>query len=201
MDNPTDSATSPTLLGRLRLDPNNQTAWNTFVQRYGPRIYGWCRGWNLQDADAQDVTQNVLLKLAAKLCTFQYDPAGSFRGWLKTLTHHAWHDFQEGRRRAGLGSGDSQVAQLLDSVEARDDLARRLEEEFDQELLEQAMARVRLRVQARTWEAFRLTALEGLSGAEAAARLDMKVAHVFVAKSEVREKVQEELRKLEGAPT
>src|SRR5262249_12314051 len=179
MDDPTDSATSPTLLGRLRLDPNNQAAWNTFVQRYGPRIYAWCRGWNLQDADAQDVTQNVLLKLAAKLSTFQYDPAGSFRGWLKTLTHHAWHDFQEGRRRAGLGSGDSQVAQLLDSVEARDDLARRLEEEFDQELLEQAMARVRLRVQPRTWEAFRLTALEGLSGAEAAARLDMKIAHVF----------------------
>src|SRR5262249_27845754 len=89
MDQPSDSETSPTLLGRLRLDPSDQASWKTFVQRYGPKIYGWCRGWNLQDADAQDVTQNVLLKLAAKLSTFHYDPAGSFRGWLKTLTHHA----------------------------------------------------------------------------------------------------------------
>jgi RNA polymerase sigma-70 factor (ECF subfamily) len=198
MENPSDSATSPTLLGQLGREPNNQAAWSAFVARYGPKIYGWCRGWKLQDADAQDVAQNVLLKLAAKMSSFRYDATGSFRGWLKTVTHHAWQDFLESRRRAGLGSGDSQVAELLQGIEARDDLVKRLEEEFDQELLERAMARVQLRMAPRTWEAFRLTALEGLSGAEAGTRLQMKVATVFVAKSEVRQMLQEEIRKLEG---
>jgi RNA polymerase sigma-70 factor (ECF subfamily) len=63
------------------------------VDRYGPQIHAWCRRWGLQETDARDVTQTVLLQLASKLRTFTYDPAQRFRGWLKTLTHHAWSDF------------------------------------------------------------------------------------------------------------
>jgi RNA polymerase sigma-70 factor (ECF subfamily) len=55
--------TSLTLLGRLRRDPKDQAAWSEFVARYRPRILQWCRGWGLQESDAQDVTQDVLLKL------------------------------------------------------------------------------------------------------------------------------------------
>src|SRR5262249_57495976 len=80
--------TSKTLLNRLR-SPLDQAAWNEFVERYGRRIYGWCRQWGLQEADAQDVTQDVLLRLARKMRSFAYDPSRSFRGWLRTLTHHA----------------------------------------------------------------------------------------------------------------
>ena len=189
------SLTSVSLLDRLRQEPGNQAAWCAFVDRYGPRVYGWCRGWGLQDADAEDVTQNVLLKLATTMASFRYDPAGSFRGWLRTVAYHAWADFCDGRRRDGAQNGRG--AQL-EQVEARADLLKRLEEEFDHELLERAAERVRARVAPRTWEAYRLTALERLSGAEAAHRLDMKVARVFVAKSEVRKMIQDELRKLEG---
>jgi RNA polymerase sigma factor (sigma-70 family) len=193
-----DSKTRVTLLGRLRRDPTNQATWAEFVEHYGTRIYTWCRRWNLQEADAQDVTQNVLLKLADKMRSFDYDPSRSFRAWLKTLTHHAWSDFLESRQRVGRGSGDSQVLDMLHSVEARADLVQQLEAEFDRELLEEAMARVRLRVAPQTWEAFRLTALEGLSGAEAAQRIPMQVAQVFVAKRRVQKMLTAEVAKLEG---
>ena len=196
-----DSGTRVSLLGRLRRDPGDAAAWREFVEHYGGKIYGWCRKWNLQDADAQDVTQNVLLRLSQKMSKFQYDPDRSFRAWLKTLTHHAWHDFLEGRRRPGLGSGDSHVAHLLHSVEARDDLVRHLEEEYDRELLREATARVRLRVAPQTWQAFALTALEGLSGAEAAGRIPMQVAQVFVAKRRVQKMLREEVARLEGPDT
>ncbi|MCI0456954.1 MAG: sigma-70 family RNA polymerase sigma factor [Gemmataceae bacterium] len=159
---------------------------------------GWCRKWNLQEADAQDVTQEVLLKLAAKLRDFRYDPSRSFRAWLKTLTHHTWKDFVENRQRCGQGTGDSQVQKWLATTEARDDLVQHLEAEFDRELLEEAIARVQLRVEARTWEAFRLLAQEGRSGAEVAQRLGMKVATVYVARSKVQRMLQEEVQKLEG---
>jgi RNA polymerase sigma factor (sigma-70 family) len=195
---PHDSGTRVSLLGRLRRDPNDQQAWDEFVEHYGGRIYDWCLRWQLQEADAQDVTQMVLLKLAQKMRDFRYDPSRSFRAWLKTLTHHAWSDFLESRRRPGLGSGDSQVGRLLDNLAARDDLLQRLDEEFDRELLEEAMARVRLRVAPQTWEAFRLTALEGLSGADAAARIPMAVAQVFVAKRRVQKMIQAELTRLEA---
>src|SRR5207253_8974782 len=126
--------------------PTDQEAWRKFVHRYGPKILRWCRQWKLQEADAEDVTQNVLTKMAAKLQSFVYDPARSFRGWLKTLTTHALSDFVADRRRPGQGSGDSKVADLLDTLEARTDLVAQLEEEFDREVLEEALTRVRLRV-------------------------------------------------------
>jgi len=192
-----NSETRITLLGRLRHDPSNQTAWGEFVEHYGAKIYGWCRKWNLQEADAQDVTQNVLLKLAKKMHEFSYDPTRSFRAWLKTLTHHAWSDYLESQQRPGLGSGDSRVGGVLQSIEARDDLLKHLEAEFDREVFEEAVGRVRLRVAPQTWSAFALTAMEGLSGAEAAERIPMQVAQVFVAKRRVQKMLQEEIAKLD----
>jgi RNA polymerase sigma-70 factor (ECF subfamily) len=193
-----DPPTSSTLLARLRHAPADPAAWGEFVGRYGRKVYGWCRRGGLQPADAEDVTQDVLLKLAAKLRDFSYDRAGSFRAWLKTLAHHAWQDFAEGRRRAGAGRGGTETLQTLQGVEAREDLLARLEEEFDRELLELAMTRVKLRVQPHTWEAFRLQALDGLPGAEAAQRLGIKVATAFVARSKVQKMIQEEVRRLDG---
>lgn len=191
------ASTHLSLLRRLRDHPGDQSAWKEFVDRYSPKIYGWCCRWNLQEADALDVTQMVLVRLAAKMRTFVYDPSGSFRAWLRTLARHAWSDFLDDRHRGVRGSGDSQAIQALESVEARDDLAKRLEEVFDLELLELATDRVQQRVQPQTWQAFQLTALEGLSGAEAANRLGMNVATVFKAKSKVQKMLQEEIAELE----
>jgi RNA polymerase sigma-70 factor (ECF subfamily) len=56
---------------------------------------------------------------------------------------------------------------------------------------------VKLRVDPPTWNAFHLTAVEGLSGAEAAERTGLKVATVFVAKSRVQKLLQDEVRALE----
>src|SRR5437762_2576102 len=91
--------TRASLLGRVRQDRADQAAWSEFVSRYGRQVYEWCRKWKLQEADAQDVTQTVLAKLAEKMRTFTYDPARSFRAYLKTLTHYAWCDFLESRKR------------------------------------------------------------------------------------------------------
>jgi RNA polymerase sigma-70 factor (ECF subfamily) len=193
------AATRTSLLSRLRTAPQDQSAWDDFVGRYGPRIVAWCRRWGLQEADAQDVSQEVLVLLAVKLRTFVYDPSSSFRAWLKVLTRHAWSDFLAERRRPGAGSGDSGMVDRLHSVEARDDLARRLEEAFDLELFENAKACVRGRVAPRTWQAFELTAIEGLSGAEAAQRLGMQVAAVFMAKSNVKKMIEEQIDLLDRA--
>jgi RNA polymerase sigma-70 factor (ECF subfamily) len=191
------ASTRASLLARLREAPGDPSAWGEFAARYGPKIEGWCRHWGLQEADAQDVTQTVLVQLAAKLRAFVYDPALSFRGWLKTLTRHAWSDFVTDRRRAGATSGGSEVFEALQSAPARDDLEQRLSEAFDLELLELATERVRQEVEPRTWEAFELTAVQGLSGSEAAARLGTSVVNVFKAKSNVQKRLQQTIAQLE----
>jgi len=190
--------TSPTLLGRLRRSPTDQEAWEEFVQRYGPKILSWCRRWRLQDADADDVVQMVLARFAARVRDFEYDPARSFRAWLLTLTHHAWSDLASSRKNI-VGSGDSRVGELLASVAARDELAKELADAYDLELINAAMLRVRLRVQPQTWDAYQLTTMDGLAGAEVAAKLNMKVTAVFKAKSNVQKLLQEEIRYLEGS--
>jgi RNA polymerase sigma-70 factor (ECF subfamily) len=176
----------------------DQPAWAEFVRRYGKLIYGWCRHWRLQEADAEEVTQAVLVKLAEKMRAFHYDPSKSFRAYLKTLARYAWCDFLEARKRPDAATGGPEVLKALEEAEAGEDLVLRLNQQFDQELLAEARDRVRKRVEPASWEAFRLTAVEGLSGADAAGRLGVKVMAVFKARSRVQQMLQDEVARLEG---
>jgi RNA polymerase sigma-70 factor (ECF subfamily) len=183
------------LLRLTRPGPLDERAWQEFVDHYAPVVFRWCRGRGLQGPDCEDVTQQVMLKLATHLPSFAYDPSKSFRAWLRTLTHHAWVDFlsAQGHR----GSGDTGVLKLLSSVESRDELVKRIEEEFDLELVETAVARVRERVEPATWDAFRMTAVDGRPAAEAARELGKRVATVYVARQNVQKMLRAELAELE----
>jgi RNA polymerase sigma-70 factor (ECF subfamily) len=195
-----DSNPTGTTLFVLLREPESPQAWAAFVDRYAPQIYGWCRKWNLQHADAEDATQLVLAKLAQKIRSFHYERSkGTFRGWLKKLTRHAFSDLLESLGRAGRGSGDTGVREQLDSITAREDLVKELESAFDIELLEAARARVQLRVAPATWEVFHQLAMEGVPGADVAARFGMTVAAAYVARNRVQKMLREEIRKLEQA--
>jgi RNA polymerase sigma-70 factor (ECF subfamily) len=194
----TNSRTGSVLLLLLN-DPANPQFWEAFVDRYGPKIYGWCRARGLQEADAQDVTQEVLTQLVQKLRSFTYDPhKGSFRGWLRTLTQHAWCDYLESRRRVcGNGAG-TQAQELVESLETREDLVTALADVFDLEVLEEAQARVRLKVTPRDWKIFEGLAVEGRPGPAVAGELKMSATAVLMAKSRVLKKLRQEIRRLDG---
>src|SRR5262245_7323750 len=152
MEHSAEPETRASLLQRLGRTPADPEAWREFAIQYGAVILEWCRKWKLQEADAQDVAQNVMLKLADKMQRFAYDPDKRFRGWLRTLAHHAWVDLVAARKRPGQGSGDSEVDQMLNSVMAREEFSEQLESQYDRELLEIASQVVRLRVTPQTWE-------------------------------------------------
>ena len=193
MNVPDELPTSATLLRRLR-DPGDRDAWASFAESYGKRIYAWCRRWQLQEADAEDVTQGLLVKIPTKMRSFSYDPkVGSFRAWLKTVVRHALTDFVRSQERAGKTSYAP-----LESVEAEQDLMKELDERFEREVLEEAMSRVEPRVSKATWQSFRLTAIELLPGKEVAARLKIPVAHVYVYKQRVQDMLRAEIHKLDG---
>jgi RNA polymerase sigma-70 factor (ECF subfamily) len=180
---------------RLRQFPWNAEAWDRFVELYRPKIYGWCRAWGLQEADAEDVAQDVIAKLTQKMASFEYDRTRCFRAWLKTITQHTLSDLMASRSRALQEAS----IPILRSIEARTDLEKRIEELFDRELLDLAIARVRERVASLTWEAFRLTTFEEYSGAEASQLLGIPITSVFVAKHRVQKILKEELVKLDEA--
>ncbi len=190
--------TSAALLMRLRSEAGDGEAWAEFVRAYEPRIIEWGRRWGLQDADAHDVTQLVLIQFWRQVQRFQYDPSRPFRGWLRTLVHSAWCDFVEGRRGWQQGMGGSGVLSHLESIAARDDLAAEMDQEYKRDLLRLAMRRVQERVEPKTWQAFWLLNFEGLSGEEAVARVGMRLGSTYAASSKVRRLIREEVGRLES---
>ena len=190
--------TSTTLLDRVGASPRDQAAWARFVGLYGPKIRGWCRRWGLQAADAEDATQDVLLRLAQKLGTFRYDPKRSFRGWLHTVTHNVLAGFIADRKppnvpaaatkRYSSSSKASRRATTWSSTSRTRSTPRSWR---------WPAPRPRAQVEDQTWEAFRLTAYEGISGDDVAARLGMNRATVFKAKSRVLAFLREEIKLLD----
>ena len=196
-----DSETSASLIPRVGRTPTDESAWAEFVDRYGPKVLAWGRSWGLQQADAEDVTQAVLVKLSRQMGRFSYDASSSFRGWLRTLTRNAWHDWAARRNAVAAAEGGVQAEGSLASVEARDDLVTRLEEMFDLEVLAEAIHRVRGRVAEKTWDAYRLMAMDEQPVLEVASRLGMTVAGAYKAKNNVLKRIREAVRALNEGPT
>ncbi len=191
------SVTSASLLSRIRRPVRDEEAWREFVERYGSRIYAWCLNRKLQPSDAEDVVQNVLVKMARNLRDFEYDSKLSFRGWLRRITENSIKDFFRERGRKEQAEGGSRIFQRLDAVEAREDLVERLGEAFDLELMSEAMSRVSSRITANRWLAWHMTANEGRQSSEVAAELNMKVASVYTARNQVQKMIHDEIQLLE----
>lgn len=194
------SGTSVTLLGRIQ-DIQDTTAWEEFVTRYAPQIFRWCRRFSLQESDAADVTQEVLVKLVSVMQSFRYEPAkGSFRGWLKLVTSNVVRDML--RRRVRTASPlDAHVMDLLENESASSELANYIESAWQQEILEIAEARVQMRVQPHTWKAYQLTAIQDLSASETAQQLQLSIADIYVAKSRIIKMLRNEIRALSADTT
>ncbi|WP_158222521.1 RNA polymerase sigma factor [Rhodopirellula sp. MGV] len=199
MSEESDLSTSPTLLGQLRSKPDDASAWLRFEARYAPLVSAWCRRWGMQMSDADDIVQEVLLAFSRQAASFEYDDQLRFRGFLRTIARRAWSDMLSKRQRQAIATGDTVIHELLQQHSDGDQFAEQLEAEWKRELLEQAMLRVRDRVQPKTWQAFEELTRNGRSGEQVAELLEMKVGAVWVAKSKVKKMLQEEVAMLEQA--
>jgi RNA polymerase sigma-70 factor (ECF subfamily) len=196
---PDAPATRPSLLVRIR-DPLDAAAWAQFVDVYAPLIYGYARRHGLQDADAADLTQDVLRAVAAAAGRLEYDPRrGSFRGWLFTVVRNDLRTFLDRRRRQERGAGGTDAQHLLDQQPDRGDGPDALwQQEYERRLFRWAAERVRHDVEEKTWQAFWQTAVEGRGAREAAAALGLSVAAVYMARSRVLARLKELVQQVHG---
>lgn len=189
--------TSPSLLASLADPARDEESWERFVEVYAPHVLRWCRRHGLQQSDAADVAQEVILRFWRQATAFRYDKGKTFRGYLQRIVVGAVSDWNDLRRRDRLATGDSEVQERLFTEPARDDLLARLEEAYDTELLALAMADVEARVRPHTWQAFRMLALEDRSGAEVAAELGMEINTVYVARAKVQRMIRATVSRLD----
>jgi len=175
--------TRVSLIARIRDVPGDPGAWSEFVAIYGPAVVQWCRSHGLQHDDAHDVAQNVLVRLWRHAASFRYEPARRFRDHLRRIVVASVSDWTATRHADRLDTGGGEaILDVLASIPARDGLVHRIEEAFDMELLDLALRDVETRVKPRTWQAFRLIAIDGMPAADAAVRLGMTVNNTYRAR-------------------
>jgi RNA polymerase sigma-70 factor, ECF subfamily len=167
MDDPTPTQTHP--------PPNPEDLFRD----YAPRVYNLARRMLGNDADAEDVTQDVLLQVLRKLDTFRGQSA--FPTWLHRVTVNA--ALAHRRKRAVREEG--RLNDPLDTFPSNGYHAapvRRWTVPPDQEALDHETHQLIERAIAQLPEAYRdvyvLADVEGLSNADIGEMLGLSVAAV-----------------------
>ena len=192
-----DLMTQPSLLVRIR-DCRDAAAWRQFVEIYAPLIYGYLRKQGLQDADAGDVTQEVLRTVAQSIGQWNYDQQrGTFRGWLFAVVHSRLSDYQRRKQRH-----DAAVQAATAVVQSAGGYHSSAEWDCDyqRQLFQAAAGQVRGDFSESTWRAFWLAAVEGKPAQEIAAILTITPAAVYLAKARVMARIRQQLELLTGEP-
>lgn len=192
--------TRASLISELR-NPDNAQAWTDFVELYEPVLYRLARSKGLQHADAEDLTQEVLVKTAEKASS--WNPAkdqGSFRSWLGVVLRNLIIQ-RFGRKSAIARATEARGGDLQNLGDVPDDrqlLTNMFDHEAQMEVFRVAGRRIRTEFSAATWQAFWNTWIEGMSIAKTAETLGMSSGAVYIARSRVMCRLREEASRLIG---
>ena len=198
-----EPTTRPSLMLRLR-DAGDQQAWREFVSIYEPLILRLLRQRGLQEADARDVTQQVVI--AVTQAVDRWEPDGrdaSFRRWLFSIARKLALKFvQRGRAShisAGRGKGGSDMLERLDRLPEPDNrTSLEFDNEYRNEVFRWAAERVRCEFRETTWQAFWRTCVLNEPMAEVAEYLGMSPGSVYVARSRVIGRLRQSVEEFEA---
>ena len=185
------SDTSTSLIRQLQRPGQNQ-AWRRFIDLYMPLLYCWTRKMRVPVADADDLVQEVFVVPVRKLPEFEYDPALSFRGWLRTVTLNKWREILRRRELfAPNGPGGP-----LENLAAPEDDPSFWDVEHRQLVARRYLELIRDEFQPPTWKACWECVVEGRAAPEVAAELNLTPGAVRAAKFRVLTRLRAELRDL-----
>lgn len=187
--------TQPSLLVRIR-DTRDAAAWRQFIEIYAPLVYSHLRKQHLQDADAADVTQDVLRTVAQSIGEWNYDrKRGTFRGWLLSVVHSRLADFhrRQHRHRAAVSAAADLGHTAIDGRSSAE-----WDRDYERQLFHAAAAAVRGDFSDSSWQAFWLAAVEGRPAQDIATHLNISTAAVYLAKARVMARIREQLELLTG---
>ncbi len=185
-------------------DPANVEAWREFAAIYRPAIYRLARRRGLQDADAEDLAQRVLVAISQKIAEWRpTSPQGAFRGWVAVIARNLCLNALT-RTRFDAARGGTSVVERLSHQPDREPANRaQAETEFDDEyrraLFRLTADQIRDEFQEATWQAFWLTAVEGVPIAEAARRLGKSEGVIYAGRSRVMRRLRDKVREFEQA--
>ena len=189
--------TSASLLDRVR--KQEPGAWELMCRIYTPLVYGWVRKAGLQEADAEDVVQDIFQKVATKLDSFRYQqPQDSFRGWLWTITRNKVRDWYRTRQTQPLNAiGGSHAQRVLleipDWISTEEAVEPTMDPASEAALMRRALELVQSDFHEKTWQAFWRLTIDGHAAKDIARELQMSDNAVRQAKFRVLKRLKEAL--------
>lgn len=189
--------TRDSLLVQVR-SPENREAWDDFVLIYRPVIYRLARQKGLQDADAQDLSQRVLIAVASSIGRWEKsNESVRFRHWLRRVARNAILNALTRRPRDRAAGGSSVQDLLLEQPDVDAQSVAQIEVEYRRELYLRAAKMVRGDFEPVTWRAFELTVVEGRTIDEAAEELGKSVGTIYAARSRIMRRLRKAVEELE----
>jgi RNA polymerase sigma factor (sigma-70 family) len=178
--------TSLSLLARVR-QSGDRESWDRLIHLYSPLLRRWLRSYDVQDADADELLQDVLMVVVREMPQFEHNrQPGAFRSWLRKVLVHRLRNYWRDRDRRPLVTGTSSIAERLDDLEDEASQTSRVwDAEHDRHVLARLLELVRPRFQAKTWEAFHRQLFRGERPDLVAADLGLSLSSVYVARSRV----------------
>lgn len=185
--------TSLSLLHRLQRSPESES-WDRLTNIYAPLIRAWLRKYDVQESDADDLVQEVLLAVSKDLSKFEHGgQPGAFRGWLKGILVNRLRNFWRARDRRREAPGHSDIDEKLAELEIpTSELSQLWNEEHDKYVLRQLMDLVKPHFAPNTWTAFCRVALKGEKPRDVASDLQISLNAVVTAKSRVLGRLRQE---------
>lgn len=194
--------TRRSLIERLR-DLGDQPSWREFFETYWKLIYGAAIRAGLSDQEAEDVVQETVIGVARKMESFRYDPAVcSFKGWLMHVTRCRIADQFRRRRPQNVPLAAPRADTTAETtLNLHDPAADVLEgiwnEEWQKNLVDVAMDRVRRRANPEHYQIFHLHAVKGLGVRDVAKLTGASLPKVYVTYHRIAKLVKAEVRRLE----
>jgi RNA polymerase sigma-70 factor (ECF subfamily) len=94
----------------------DDTAWEQLVKEHTRRVYGLCYRFTGKDSEAQDLTQEVFLRVFRMLGSFR-SSEGSFATWLARLTRNLLIDhYRRTRNDRSTDSIEDQLPRIEEGV-------------------------------------------------------------------------------------
>jgi RNA polymerase sigma factor (sigma-70 family) len=199
--------TRASLLERLK-DMGDQTSWNLFHDLYHDLIFSVARRAGLNESEAREVVQETLISVAKKMPGFTYDPAkDSFKGWLLTVVRWRVRDQlakrfdptgqQQSKSSGGHAEPDTRTA-TIDRVPdpGVPALESIWDEEWESQLLQAALARIKRQVQPQHYQIYHLHVVLGQPAREVARTLRVNAAQIYLAKHRVGNLLRKEVQRL-----
>jgi len=203
--------TRATLIKRLK-DWKDQSSWQDFFDTYWKLIYDIARKGGLKDDEAQDVVQETMVSVAKHIPTFEYDPAlGSFKCWLLNMTRWRITDQLRKRGPAARGEsgrpeeapwGESAGSAAAEAEKVADENSPNLdalwEEEWEKNLLNAAISKIKRRLDPQKYQIFDLYTKKEWPPEKVAAAFHIPVNQVYLIKHRVTEMIKREVERLES---